>query len=134
MENSNSGSSKILVTDTFDSVNTRTAQWYGEDEETPASNVPMNFALISKLNKDSNAFDFKNVFDDMFDAMPWWGEPNSVLGNHDNSRIDFRFGEGRHESLAILSLMMPGPNVIFYVSFINCFMLRCSLKLFTFKG
>lgn len=75
----------------------------------------MNVDLFTHLNKDSDASDFKETFNDFLDVMPWWGEPNWVLGNHDTPRIGHRFGVERHESLAILSLLLPGPYMIYYV-------------------
>lgn len=113
--NSTDKSSKILLTDTYASL-AQQVRWYGESETTLASHIPMNFALISGINKDSNASVFNEALSDLFDIMPWWGDTNWVLGNHDTSRVGYRYGEERHESLAILSLMLPGPNVIYYVS------------------
>lgn len=113
--NSTDKSSKILLTDTYAPV-TQQVQWYGESETEPGSQVPMNYALLSALNADSNAIEFRDALEDLFDFLPGWGVPNYVLGNHDVPRIAYRFGEDRHESLAILSLMLPGTNIIYYVS------------------
>lgn len=66
------------------------------------------------LDKNSNALDFKTVIELWMDNMPEGASANWVLGNHDRPRIAYRYGEDRHESLAILTMFLPGQNVIYY--------------------
>lgn len=51
------------------------------------------------------------------DNMPDYAIANWVLGNHDRPRVAWRYGDERHESLAIMTMMLPGLNVVYYVSF-----------------
>lgn len=66
------------------------------------------------LDKNSNAFDFKTAIERWIDNMPEGASANWVLGNHDRPRIAYRYGEDRHESLAILTMCLPGQNVVYY--------------------
>lgn len=109
---------RVIMTDTFTSTLSGIPQqirWYGSSEEARGSHMPLNFAFISSIDQSSSAGAIKNHIDDIMDAQPNWSELNWVLGNHDSSRVGFRYGENRHESLAILTMMLPGPNVIYYV-------------------
>lgn len=92
-----------------------TMRWFGT-EQRRGSHMPFNFALIADLNRNSPAADFKTAIDNWMTSVPSFGEPNWVLGNHDRSRIGFRYGENRHESLAIMTMLLPGMNVVYYVS------------------
>lgn len=91
-------------------------RWFGT-EQRRGSHMPFNFALVADLNRNSPAADFKTAIDNWLTRVPSFGEPNWVLGNHDRSRIGFRYGENRHESLAIMTMLLPGMNVVYYVSF-----------------
>lgn len=51
--------------------------------------------------------------------MPTYANANWVLGNHDRPRVAYRYGEERHESLAIMTMMLPGLNVIYYVRYFS---------------
>lgn len=88
-------------------------RWYGT-EERRGSHMPFNFALISNLNRNSKAPDFKEAIDGWLDKVPPFGQANWVLGNHDRPRIGYRYGEDRHESLALMTMLLPGINVIYY--------------------
>lgn len=103
------------MSDTYGTV-AQMIRWHGTNDKTLGSHIPLNFALLSRLDKDSSAAEMKNDFEDMKDLMPAWGETNWVLGNHDTPRVGYRYGENRHESLAIMTMMLPGPNTIYYVS------------------
>lgn len=89
-------------------------RWYGNDDVRGA-HIPLNYALFGDINRNTNALALKNRILDMFDVLPGWAEPNWVLGNHDTPRIATRYGKERHESMAILSLLLPGPAMIYYV-------------------
>lgn len=113
--NSPNETSKVLMLDTYYSIREQ-IPWYGSNETEVASQIPMNFALLHQLDGTSDAYAFKTTFDHYMELMPTWGVPNCMMGNHDHPRINHRYGEHRHDSIAILSLMMPGPNIIYYVS------------------
>lgn len=106
---------RLLMTEAYASI-AQQVRWYGTDEEFHGAHWPSNMIFVSKLDQDSTAHDFKNATADWMDAIPPWGKPNWALGNHDNSRVAFRYDKQRAESLAIMSLMLPGPNIIYYVS------------------
>lgn len=103
-----------MMTEAYASLN-NTMRWFGT-EERRGSHMPMNFGLISDLNRDSPASDFKEAIDEWLDNVPSYGEANWVLGNHDRPRIGYRYGENRHESLAVMTMLLPGINVVYYVS------------------
>lgn len=105
---------RMMMTEAYASLND-TMRWFGT-EERRGSHMPFNFALISDLNRDSPASDFKIAIDEWLDNVPIFSEANWVLGNHDRSRIGFRYGENRHESLAVMTMLLPGMNVVYYVS------------------
>lgn len=105
---------RILMTEAYGDISQQVL-WYGYNETIRGSNVPFNFVLISKLNKDSNAGDFKRETEAWLEAMPSFGFANWVLGNHDRSRVASRYGKERHEGLVIMTLMLPGNGIIFYV-------------------
>lgn len=107
---------RLMMTEAYASVD-ETMKWYGHNSTRLGSQFPFNFALISNLNISSTAKNFSDAVDSWIDKMPAWGRANWVLGNHDRPRIGYRYGEDRHESLAIMSMMLPGLNVIYYV---NC--------------
>lgn len=103
---------RLMMTEAYATLKQQ-LQWYG-NETSRGSHMPFNFALISDLNKDSKADDFKVAIDGWLDEMPTFARANWVLGNHDRSRIGYRYGEERHESLAIMTMTLPGLNVVYY--------------------
>lgn len=107
---------RILMTEVFAPPEDKSL-WYGSNETSRGSHVPLNLALLSTLNKDSTAGEFVVAIDHAVDSKPVWGtEANWVLGSDQVNRISYRFGEGRHEGIAMLSMMLPGVCVIYYVS------------------
>lgn len=114
---SESKDTKLLMTEAYASIPEQ-VRWYGKDENNLGAHWPFNFALIVDLNKESKAGNFKSAVDSWMDAMPSYAKANWVLGNHDRARVGYRYGEDRHESLAIMTMMLPGLNVIYYVSLI----------------
>lgn len=110
------GETKLLMVDGV--VNPEVAAlWYGSSEEEQGSHIPSNHVFITSLDENSSPEDFKTVLDNFFDPIPSWSEPNWVIGDHNTPRVGFRYGEKRHEGMAIISLLLPGPNTIYYVSF-----------------
>ena len=113
------GKTKIIMADTYQNlrdVNFQTqTNFYGSDERR-AAHIPINYGVFfDALKTTSDALDYFNTFSDLMDIIPAWADPNWLLGNHDTSRIGSRFGD-RHESLAMLSMLLPGPYIIYYVS------------------
>lgn len=108
---------KFMMTEAYATLE-KQLRWYGTTSR-PGSHMPFNFALISDLDKESRAADFKRAVDLWLNEIPSFGEGNWVLGNHDRSRIGYRYGENRHESLVVMTMLLPGINVVYYVSFLT---------------
>lgn len=114
VENSNDKINRMMMTEAYATIKEQVL-WYGYNDTTLGSHMPFNFQLIANLNAESTSNDFKFAIDEWIDAMPVWGLANWVLGNHDRPRVGSRYGEARHESLAIMTMMLPGINVVYYV-------------------
>lgn len=115
VEDSGSKEPKMMMTEAYASIPEQ-VRWYGKDENNLGAHWPFNFALIVDLNNESKANDFSAAVNSWLDEMPSYAKPNWVLGNHDRPRVGYRYGEDRHESLAIMTMMLPGLNVVYYVS------------------
>lgn len=95
----------------------RVTKWFGEDWNLPGSHVPNNFAFIRDITRDTNASVYKHIVDDWMLNMPAHanGQGSWILSNHDRSRVSSRFGTNRHESMAIISMTLPGVALLYYV-------------------
>lgn len=51
--------------------------------------------------------------DDYYANFPSIGIPNQVFGNHDNSRLATRYGDGPARAIAVMGLCAKGMNVIY---------------------
>lgn len=107
---------KFLMTEAYAEYDLQ-IKWYG-DKNTPGSHMPFNFALVANLDRDSTAQDFQDAIQAWYSRLPkgFGAEANWVLGNHDRPRIGYRYGDERHESLAMMTMLLPGINVVYYVS------------------
>lgn len=105
------------MTEVFASIE-RVAKWFGEDWKLLGSHMPNNFAFISDIRRGSKATEFKHIVDEWMLNMPAHanGQGSWILSNHDRSRVSSRFGADRHESMAIMSMMLPGVAMLYYVS------------------
>ena len=83
--------------------------YYGEDNQ--GAHLPFNFQL---LQLPWNAARIKATIDEYEGALPEFGWPNWVLGNHDNSRIASRVGKEQARNAAILLLTLRGTPTIYY--------------------
>ncbi|KAL7047365.1 hypothetical protein ACKWTF_002883 [Chironomus riparius] len=102
----------FMMTEAYADID-KQIKWYGTEEQ-PGSHMPFNFALISNLDRYSTAQDFQDAVHAWYSRLPSFGEANWVLGNHDRPRIGYRYGEDRHESLAMMTMLLPGINVVYY--------------------
>jgi alpha-glucosidase len=105
---------KFMMTEAYATLENQ-VRWYGTEQK-PGSHMPFNFALISNLNRNSKAQEFQNAVQSWYGRLPSFAEANWVLGNHDRPRIGYRYGDDRHESLVMMTMLLPGINVIYYVS------------------
>jgi alpha-glucosidase len=113
---------KFLMTEAYAEYDLQ-IKWYG-NETTAGSHMPFNFALIANLDRNSNAQDFQDAVQAWYSRLPtgFGAEANWVLGNHDRPRIGYRYGTNRHESLAMMTMLLPGINVVYYVGiYLNYF-------------
>lgn len=55
----------------------------------------------------------KRQMDDYYANFHSQGIPNQIFGNHDNSRIATRFGDGPARAIAVLSMTVPGMGIIY---------------------
>ncbi|XP_012251302.2 maltase 2-like [Athalia rosae] len=82
------------------------------------SQVPFNFFFIKDgegidLAKLETAQDFADIINLWMSNMPVDGTANWVFGNHDNSRVATRFGEGRTDSINFCLYLLPGVAITF---------------------
>lgn len=104
---------RLMMTEAYATIEQQVL-WYGTPEgDKRGGHIPFNFMLITNLDAQSNAGKFKESIDTWVKAMPSYGEPNWVLGNHDRSRVASRYGKDRQEGLVIMTMMLPGVNVIY---------------------
>lgn len=108
----NDNITRVMMTEAYASLD-ETIKWYGNASHS-GSHMPFNFALISGLEKSSNANAFNTSVNSWLEAMPNNTVANWVMGNHDRSRVGSRYGEERHEGLAIMTMALPGINVVYY--------------------
>lgn len=105
---------RLLMTEAYATV-PNTVRWYGNADKTKlGAHIPFNFMLIATLESTSEAKDFHESIKLWLDNMPSYGDANWVMGNHDRSRIGSRYGKERHEGLAIMTMMLPGVNIVYY--------------------
>lgn len=81
------------------------------------SHMPFNFVLISDLNENSTASDFKRVIDNRLEVVPNFKKTNWVIGNHDQPRMASRFGSQMVDALLTLVMTLPGMAVTYNVNF-----------------
>lgn len=107
---------RLLMSEAYASVSDL-VKWYGDGEgenKRIGAHIPFNFMLISKLDNTSNAKNFHEAINEWLDKMPEDAEANWVMGNHDRSRIASRYGKDRAEGLAMMAMMLPGVNIVYY--------------------
>lgn len=77
------------------------------------ASYPFNFGMITDLNMNSSAQDFKQIIDRWIDNMPAGATPNWVAGNHDNPRLVTRFGPDRARAVTAMTFILPGVTVTY---------------------
>lgn len=109
---------------------------YGDGKREGAQ-IPFNFHLITRLNQDSTAVDFKDSIDLWMNNMPKGRTANWVvrfsgeiltisiklvtsillfkMGNHDQKRVATRFGVERIDIMNMILLSLPGASVTYNV-------------------
>lgn len=87
----------------------RLVQYYGAD--LGGVHIPFNFQLL--LAK-WQARDIARIIGEYEAALPQYGWPNWVLGNHDRSRIASRVGPAQARVAAMLLLTLRGTPTLYY--------------------
>lgn len=86
------------------------AAYYG-DGRNDELHQPFNFALIGVP---WDAQEVRRRVDMMNAAVPPWGWPSNVLGNHDEHRLASRFGVENTRAAAMLLLTLRGTPTLYY--------------------
>jgi len=87
----------------------RLVTYYGEGGE--GVHMPFNFQLITLP---WNAHTIAGAVQSYESALPAYGWPNWVLGNHDNPRIASRIGRAQARVAAMLLLTLRGTPTLYY--------------------
>jgi alpha-glucosidase len=90
------------------------AAYYGDEAEPTLGDelhLPFNFGLIMQ-KWDADAI--RNYISEYDRAVPPYGWPNYVLGNHDRARLVSRIGEGQARVAAMLMLTLRGTPTLYY--------------------
>ncbi len=89
----------------------RWVKYYGEQGD--ELHLPFNFRLIDHLPV-WDAQQARRIVDDVDGAVPPFGWPNYVLGNHDQPRVASRFGAEQARTAAMLLLTLRGTPTLYY--------------------
>lgn len=103
---------RILMTEAYTSL-ANIMRYYGDGFGTQGAQIPFNFELLTKINKNSTAGDIKAIVEGYVDHIPSNHSGNWVLGNHDQKRIASRLGETRIDLYNILLQMLPGHTITY---------------------
>lgn len=112
----NGGDEIILMTEAFTNATEYWKYFKSKDGQKIGAQMPFNFVLITDLNENSVANDYKKVIDDRISAVPKDTRLNWVIGNHDQARVGSRFGERKIDGLLGLVMTLPGIAVTYNVS------------------
>lgn len=105
--NANNEDEKVMMTEAYTSLaNTTRYYYYG-------SHIPFNFKLITDVDNNSTASDFKRVIETWLEQTPQNGSANWVLGNHDRPRTASRY-PNREAQMTMLPMILPGVAVTYY--------------------
>jgi alpha-glucosidase len=102
---------KIIMTEAYTSLDNM-IRFYGDGKRS-GSNIPFNFEMISNVNKESTAKDYKLRIDNWLNRVPRGSHANWVLGNHDQHRMATRLGVERGDLLNIMLQTLPGIAVTY---------------------
>nr|XP_019545152.2 maltase 1-like [Aedes albopictus] len=103
----------IMMTEAYTSMDMIMRFYESDDETEQRAHFPFNFAMITELNSESKAGDFKYVIDRFLENMPRGKVTNWVLGNHDQPRVGSRYGSQRIDGMLLMLLTLPGVAVTY---------------------
>ena len=91
--------------------NERLVAYYGPGPDEPAAHLPFNFRLILTPWRAEAVGEVIRAYEA---ALPAYGWPNWVLGNHDQPRIASRVGDAQARVAAMLLLTLRGTPTLYY--------------------
>lgn len=109
------GETKILMSEAYGNDTTFSKYYQSMDGTRQGSQMPFNFVLITDLNANSTATDFKRVIDNRLKILPKFRKTNWVIGNHDQPRMASRYGNEKVDALLTLVMTLPGAAVTYNV-------------------
>ncbi|XP_018917351.2 LOW QUALITY PROTEIN: maltase A3 [Bemisia tabaci] len=107
-----SGGTRFVATEDYAPLDEK-MRYYGNATHAGA-HFPFNFLLITEVDRETNAFLFKEVIDSWYAKMPAGRWANWVIGNHDRPRAATRFGRDMLDSVHMIQFLLPG-TVISYM-------------------
>lgn len=111
------GETRILMSEAYGNDTIFKKYYHSADGLRQGSHMPFNFVLVSDVNENSTAADFKRVIDNRLEIVPKSRKTNWVMGNHDQPRVASRFGSQMVDALLTLVMTLPGMSVTYNV---NC--------------
>lgn len=106
------GDTRVMLTEAYVDIELM-MKFYDNGAGRLGSHIPMNFYMITNLNMESSAADFKNTIDLWMTHMPKGRTANWVLGNHDQRRVASRFGTERIDMMNMIDLCLPGASITY---------------------
>ncbi|XP_058451277.1 maltase 2-like [Malaya genurostris] len=103
----------IMMTEAYTSMEKIMLFYESADRTEQRAHFPFNFAMITELNAESTAHDFKYVIDRFLENIPRGKVTNWVLGNHDQPRVGSRYGPERIDGMLLMLLTLPGVAVTY---------------------
>lgn len=109
------GETRILMSEAYANETFLLKYYESTDGSRQGSHMPFNFVLITDLNENSTAVDFKRVIDNRIHSLPKGKKTNWVLGNHDQPRMASRYGSEKVDALLTIVMTLPGVAVTYNV-------------------
>lgn len=106
------GDTRVMLTEAYVDIDLM-MKFYDDGNGRLGSHIPMNFYMIMRLGRDSQASDYKDVIDLWMTHMPIGRTANWVLGNHDQRRVASRFGLERIDMMNMINLCLPGASITY---------------------
>nr|XP_034840957.1 maltase 2-like [Maniola hyperantus] len=106
------GLERVMLTEAYTTSMKRLMRYFGDGDRKGAQ-IPFNFILVTDVNGDSTAADFKYALDKFITYKPIDKLPNWVASNHDNHRIASKFSPKMVDGINMMLLLLPGTAVTY---------------------
>ncbi|XP_037024758.1 maltase 2-like [Bradysia coprophila] len=107
------GETRIFMSEAYGNDTIFKKYYQSADGLRQGSHMPFNFVLVSDVNINSTAADFKRVIDNRLEIVPESKKTNWLMGNHDQPRMASRFGSQMVDALLTLVMTLPGMSVAY---------------------